>query len=105
MNMSTCNAIFFDLSGVLYEGANPINGAAETIQVARNKRLTLRFVTNTANQNSEQITANLRRMQINIDAKELFTAPLAAKQLIQNKGWAPYCLIHKNIRGDFADIR
>ena len=57
-------ALFFDLSGVLYEGNRVIDGAAETITKAREKDLVLRFVTNTATKNSQTIIDGLHAMDI-----------------------------------------
>lgn len=97
-------ALFFDLSGVLYEGNRVIDGAAETITKAREKDLVLRFVTNTATKNSQTIIDGLHAMDIFIAEEELFTAPIAAKRYIQQRQWRPYCLIHQALQKDFAEL-
>ncbi len=97
-------AILFDLSGVLYQGSQLIDGAVTAIKKARSLNLTLRFVTNTASKPSHQILADLVEMGIKVEPDELFTAPIAAKHYIQSHQLRPYCLIHKAIKTDFAKI-
>lgn len=41
-------ALFFDLSGVLYEGEYAIPGAVEAVKRAQASGLAIRFVTNTS---------------------------------------------------------
>lgn len=97
-------ALFLDLSGVIYEGDQPIPGAIDAVARARNQNLILRFVTNTATSSSRQIIDKLARLGLHIEADELFTAPIAAKAYIQQHGLHPFCLIHQAIRPEFADI-
>ena len=99
-----CDAIFFDLSGVLYEGNRQIDGAAETVQQARDKGLLLRFVTNTASKSRQQILADLATMQIIIEPDELFTAPMAAKSYLKSHQLRPYYLLHQATRSDFDEF-
>ena len=98
------HALLLDLSGVLYDGETPIEGAREAVAEARRRGLLLRFVTNTASSDRQSIIDKLRRMHIDIDADELFTAPMAAHAYIQQQGLRPFCLIHRAIRSEFDDI-
>ncbi|MCU4674226.1 TIGR01458 family HAD-type hydrolase [Catenovulum sp. 2E275] len=97
-------AIFFDLSGVLYQGNQVINGALSAVKKARSLNLKLRFVTNTASKPSYVILDDLQNMGFQLSPDELFTAPIAAKQYIEQQGLRPYCLIHQAIKTDFAKI-
>lgn len=97
-------ALFLDLDGVLFVGSEPIAGAADTINMAREKGLTLRFLTNTATQPRHQLIAKLASMDICVEENELYTAPIAAKQYLQQQGLRPYCLIHRDIRCDVAGL-
>lgn len=99
-----CQALLLDLSGVIYEGNQPLAGAAEAVRLARDKGYVLRFVTNTATQSNREIIRKLAGMGIVVEAEELFTAPMAARQYILQHQLRPYCLLHKAIRSDFADI-
>ncbi|WP_020407550.1 TIGR01458 family HAD-type hydrolase [Hahella ganghwensis] len=100
----SCKALLLDLSSVLYEGSNPIPGAAEFVQRARGAGLILRFVTNTASRSASEVVNLLKRMQIRIEPEELYTAPVAAKCYIQKQGLRPYCLIHQAIKSEFEDL-
>ena len=97
-------ALLFDLSGVLYEGDRLIPGAIEAVQQARTNGLVLRFVTNTATQTRQTILAKLQRMGIPVEASELITAPMAARQYLQQAGLRPYCLVHQAIKHEFDDL-
>ncbi len=96
--------LLLDISGVLYEGTRPVEGADQLISRAREKGILLRFVTNTASKDRQMIIADLHAMGMGIQAEELFTAPMAAKRYIQTHHWRPFCLIHEAIRPEFADL-
>lgn len=100
----SCKALLLDLSGVVWEGEERIDGAAETIEEARSRGLTLRFVTNTATKSSADLLKKLERMEIDLEPEELFTAPNAARRYIEKKELRPYCLIHEAIHSEFSDL-
>ena len=62
----------------------------------------LRFVTNTATQNSREILAMLAGMGIRVAADELFTAPIAARHYLRAHSLRPYCLLHPAIQEEFS---
>ena len=101
---ASIKAIFFDLSGVLYDGSQHIDGAVDTVAEARRRGLTLRFVTNTASKGAAKILDDLYRMGFDIPAGELYTAPIAARDYVKAKGLRPYCLIHRALINDFAAL-
>ncbi|MBE9153671.1 TIGR01458 family HAD-type hydrolase [Cyanobium sp. LEGE 06113] len=99
------DALFLDLNGVLYDhpGA-PLPGAISTLGWARQHGLPIRFVTNTATRDHQQIERDLEVIGIRVQPGELFTAPLAARAWIQERGLTPYCLVHRAIRDTFSDL-
>ncbi|PKH03817.1 TIGR01458 family HAD-type hydrolase [Psychromonas sp. MB-3u-54] len=97
-------ALFIDLSGVLYEGDKVIPGAVAAIEKARASQLQLRFVTNTSRKTRAQLLNDLQRLGFEVQEKELFTAPVAVHAWLQEKKLRPYCLIHRNIKSEFADL-
>lgn len=97
-------ALFIDLSGVIYEGEQPLAGAAEAVARLRELGVMLRFVTNTATQSSQTITAKLAAFGIDLAADELFTAPIAARRYLQAAGLHPFCLVHPAISSEFAPL-
>lgn len=104
MDLNQYRAIFFDLSGVLYVGDHRVEGAVEAVTKARKQNKLLRFVTNTATKNRKQILEKLHHMDIPLEDNELFTAPMAARARVRDQGMRPYCLIHPNLKEDFADL-
>ncbi|SEQ58606.1 HAD-superfamily subfamily IIA hydrolase, TIGR01458 [Amphritea atlantica] len=94
-------ALLLDISGVIYQGSQPVEGAVEVIEKARQKGLTVRFLTNTASKSSAQIMQELRSMGVNIEPQELFTAPRAACELIDERGLRPYCILPDAIAAKF----
>ncbi|WDE08760.1 TIGR01458 family HAD-type hydrolase [Thalassomonas viridans] len=97
-------AIFFDLSGVLYDGTRVIPGAVAAIQQAQQSHLQVRFVTNTSRMTSRQVLLGLQNMGFELTADQLFSAPVAAKALALANNWRPYCLVHRNLKDEFADL-
>jgi HAD superfamily hydrolase (TIGR01458 family) len=97
-------AIFFDLNGVLYDGAIAIPGAIDAVKLAQESRLQVRFVTNTSRITHQQMFDKLHTMGFEIALEQMFSAPLAAKALCQLNKWRPYCLVHNNIKDEFADL-
>lgn len=94
-------ALLLDISGVIYQGSQRIEGVAETLDKARQQGLTIRFVTNTTSKSSAQIMRELRGMGVSIEAHELLTAPQAARALIEQRGLHPYCLLPDAIAAKF----
>ncbi|OMH25292.1 TIGR01458 family HAD-type hydrolase [Motiliproteus sp. MSK22-1] len=97
-------AIFFDLSGVLYTGNAAIPGAVEAVAQAQRSRLAIRFVTNTSRRTSNQIIGDLKNLGFDIPPEQLYTAPIAAKQWVKEHQLRPYCLIHQSIVPEFSDL-
>ncbi len=97
-------AIFFDLSGVLYEGSRPIPNAKETINRLEKGGLTLRFITNTSRKTHAQVLSHLQSLGFNILPEQLFTACKAAKVWCHKLSLTPYCLVHKNIKSEFKEL-
>jgi len=97
-------AVFLDISGVLYNGTQVIEGAIDAIDRLQSSSLAVRFVTNTSRKTKAQIVKELVQMGFVVDANQVFTAPSAAKSFLKQKGWRPYCLVHPNIIEEFADL-
>ncbi|MDF1754138.1 MAG: TIGR01458 family HAD-type hydrolase [Verrucomicrobiales bacterium] len=99
---AACQAVFFDLSGVLYEGSKAVTGAAKAVDQARNRGLTIRFVTNTSTKCREDILNKLDRLGIEAEPSELFSAPMAALEYLLKHDLRPYCLVHEAIEYEFS---
>jgi len=95
--------VLLDLSGVLYVGGQPLAGALDALDRLRASGLALRFVTNTTRSTRAQILAQLTDMGFDVDADEIFTAPMAARAYLQARRLRPYLLVHPDLFPEFED--
>lgn len=97
-------AILFDISGVLHVDNEPVTGAIEAIQLARDEQIAVRFVTNTSRKTSTDMLQSLLQMGFDLSVEEVLTAPGAVKLALQQRNLRPYCLVHEKLRPEFADL-
>jgi glycerol 3-phosphatase-2 len=71
-----------DLDGVVYIGEDPVPRAAEEIAAARERGMTIAFVTNNASRTAETIAAHLGRLGVAASATEVVTSSMAAAHLL-----------------------
>jgi glycerol 3-phosphatase-2 len=76
------DAFLFDLDGVLYRGAEPIDGAAETLATLRNLGKGLAFLTNNSSRTPEAIAAHLTGMGIRAAPEEIETSARGAAAVV-----------------------
>ena len=98
---SDIKVLLLDISGVIYQGDNLIEGAVQAIIRARERGLIIRFVTNTVSKSTLQLLDELHGMGVQISEAELYTAPLAVQQFVDNRGMHPYCLLPSAISHQF----
>lgn len=96
--------LFFDISGVLLDGPNPIPNAVKTLNLIKQKEIPFRLLTNTSRQTSDMLLKQLNDSGLGVAKDTIYTAPLAAKDYIQTHGLRPYCLIHPNLIAEFSDL-
>ena len=96
--------LLLDLSGVLYDGDEVISGAREAVKRVQASGLEVRFITNTSQKTRGQLLARLGEMGFHLTREQLFTAVDAARQWLQQRSLRPYCLVHRNIVGEFEDF-
>ncbi len=97
-------AILFDMGGVLHNGQAAIPGAAAAIGRARAAGLAVRFVTNTSRRTAAAVLAQAAAMGLHILPGEIHTAPLAARDYLQQHGLRPFCLVHPDLAPEFAGL-
>jgi HAD superfamily hydrolase (TIGR01458 family) len=97
-------AVLFDLSGVLYEGSRAVPGARRAVANAREAGLVIRFVTNTATKCREDVLDKLDRLGIEAEAAELYSAPIAAREYLTERGLRPFCIVHEAIEYEFKGL-
>ena len=67
-----------DLDGVLYTGDRVIDGAQQAVELLREKKYQVRFVSNTTRKCKKTISERLTRLGFEIPESSIFTPPLAA---------------------------
>ena len=96
--------ILLDLSGVLYIGDNPVAGAVDAVKRLASAGLPVRYITNTTRSTRQMILHRLTRLGFNINAENIFTAPIASRQYIETNNLIPFLLIHPNLEPEFSDL-
>lgn len=105
---SIVKAFLIDLDGVLYTGNNPYPGVKECLQRMEELGYGYRFVSNSTRRARDSVAKRLQGLGYNVDARQIFTPPLAAIEHIKNSGKDRcFLLTTGDVHRDFeqADIR
>ncbi|MDP9067768.1 MAG: HAD-IIA family hydrolase [Actinomycetota bacterium] len=81
------DALVCDLDGVLYRGAEPVPGAAETISSLRAGGIRVVLATNNATKTPEQYVERLARFGVEATPEELVTSAVVTTEEIERRGW------------------
>lgn len=79
-------AILFDLDGVLYEGGQPIPGAAEAVTVMQKRGIPHRFLTNTTSRSRQGLVERLAAFGVVTDPEHLVTPAFVAAHWLRAHG-------------------
>ncbi|WP_028109119.1 TIGR01458 family HAD-type hydrolase [Ferrimonas futtsuensis] len=96
--------LFFDISGVLYDGHQAIDGAVAAVARAQASSLEVRFLTNTSRKTRMKVFDDLTKLGFDLTLNQIITAPSAAKAMILDRGWRPLCLVHERVMEEFSDL-
>lgn len=98
--------ILFDLDGVLYVGAQPIEGAIEAVKRMRASGLPCRFITNTSTLSLVALQKKINAMGFSIPLGEIISAPQAALLYLKRQS-DPVCrfLLADDVKRDFMQFR
>ncbi|MCH9764381.1 MAG: TIGR01458 family HAD-type hydrolase [Alphaproteobacteria bacterium] len=97
------NAVFLDLSGVIYQGKTVLPGACDAVVQLRRAGLFLRFLTNTTRATKQAVLENLQSMGLECDICEVFTPAQAACAWLRHNKRTPYLLVHPDLKEEFQD--
>jgi HAD superfamily hydrolase (TIGR01458 family) len=75
-----------DLDGTVYQGRSLIPGAADAVRRLREAGFPLLFTTNTSRKSRRDIIASLEDLGLDVDAAEVFSAPVAAAGWLTDRG-------------------
>lgn len=105
MGLVMYRTLLLDIAGVLHEDNQPLPGAIDAVAELRGAGVTLRFVTNTSRLPRQGLIDHLCALGFDIQPRELFTAPLAARRWLATHGRQPLLLVHPNLLEDFRDMQ
>ena len=77
-----------DLDGVLYRGAEPIDGSPETIERLTRLGVHVVFCTNNANPSISRYLEKLSSMGVRVERDDLVTSPVALAEVLDEEGAA-----------------
>ena len=80
------DAFLFDLDGVLYRGADPIEGAPAALAALRAAGRRVAFMTNNSARPPSVVAERLRRVGIQADPEEVETSAQATAELLAGRG-------------------
>jgi len=84
--LASCyDVALLDLDGVVYLGQTAVTGAAQALASARERGMRLAFVTNNAARTPEEIAAQLRRLGVPADSREVITSSQAAAHFLAER--------------------
>jgi HAD superfamily hydrolase (TIGR01458 family) len=105
VDLSGLKALLIDLEGTVYEAGRVVAGAPEAIEALRRRGVRCLFVTNTTSRPRRRLVAELAGMGISVRPEDVFTAPLAGRQYLLDRGWTRCDLmVRTQVLEDFAGI-
>ncbi|XP_054262788.1 phospholysine phosphohistidine inorganic pyrophosphate phosphatase-like [Macrosteles quadrilineatus] len=96
--------LLLDISGVLKNGDEVVNGSLIALEKLRFSKLPFRLVTNETQSTKAALVKELNKLGFNINEEEVFApVPVVVKMLEKNK-LRPFLLVHKQVLKEFKDI-
>jgi len=96
--------VLVDLAGVVYQGEKLLPGAAEALARLKEHISAVRYLTNTTRSTRQSLVERLRKLGLEIEEREVFSAPQAAVQVLGQRGLRPFLLVHPNLLPEFKDF-
>lgn len=98
-------ALLIDLEGTLYEAGRPIPGAVGALEALAARGVPHCFVTNTTSRPRSKIASELSEMGFRADPERIFTAPLAGRAYLAERGLTRcHLMVAPAVLEDFAGI-
>lgn len=96
--------VLVDLAGVVYQGDKLLPGAVEALARLGHSGARVRYLTNTTRSTRRSLVGRLRQLGLTIEEKEVFSAPQAARQLLEQRSLRPFLLVHPGLLPEFEDL-
>jgi HAD superfamily hydrolase (TIGR01458 family) len=98
------SGVLVDLAGVVYQGDKLLPGAVQALSRLKEHISAVRYLTNTTRSTRQSLVDRLRKLGLEIEEREVFSAPHAAVQVLEQRGLRPYLLVHPNLLPEFKDF-
>src|SRR5712692_9302197 len=85
--LSDVKGFLIDLEGTVYEAGRPIPGAREALAELARRGVPHVFVTNTTSRPRRALVSELAAMGIDAPPQRIFSAPIAARAYLKERGW------------------
>ncbi|GAB3047685.1 TIGR01457 family HAD-type hydrolase [Virgibacillus ainsalahensis] len=91
--MKNYSGYLIDLDGTMYQGINPIDGAADFVDALHRKKIPYLFVTNNSSATQEKVSSKLNKMGIKSTPKNVVTTSLATAKFIKERKSDARCYV------------
>jgi HAD superfamily hydrolase (TIGR01458 family) len=98
------SGVLVDLAGVIYQGDTLLPGVVDALARLKQQLPHVRYLTNTTRSTRRSLVARLVKLGLKIEEAEVFSAPQAARQLLQQRDLRPLLLIHPDLNPEFSDL-
>jgi HAD superfamily hydrolase (TIGR01458 family) len=98
------NGVLVDLAGVVYQGEALLPGVTAALHRLKEHVPQVRYLTNTTRSTRQSLVDRLRRLGLPIEEAEVFSAPHAARLLLEQRGLRPLLLVHPNLLPEFEGL-
>ncbi|XDV53807.1 hypothetical protein PO909_022224 [Leuciscus waleckii] len=104
MALRSLKAVLVDLSGTLHIEDAAVPGAQEALTRLRQSPVAVKFVTNTTKECKRTLFERLRRLNFDLQEREIFTSLTAARNLLEQRAVRPLLLVEDSAREDFTGL-
>jgi HAD superfamily hydrolase (TIGR01458 family) len=96
--------LLLDLDGVVYVGHAALPGSLEAVRLVRDAGIPLRFITNTTRRPRRKIVADLAKLGLDVDVRDVFTPAAIACLVLARLNLTPFLVVHPDLHEDFAEL-
>ncbi|TWW66574.1 haloacid dehalogenase-like hydrolase domain-containing protein 2 isoform X2 [Takifugu flavidus] len=97
-------AVLIDLSGTLHVEDTAVPGAQEALRRLRQASVAVKFVTNTTKECKRDLVERLRRLDFDVQEREIFSSLSAARSLLEQQQQRPLLLLEESALEDFSGV-
>jgi len=96
--------VILDITGVLKDGGQAIDGSVNAINQLNNSGIQVRFCTNETTMTRKSLVQQLRQLGFTIEENHVFPPVPAICQVLKQRNLRPHLLVHQDVLPDFETI-